>query len=172
MSSDPTGKQLVVADDFGLYKASLDFDGDVIKGSFSRAPPCTVFEGQLLKDIGVVCFSDNTNCRILVLHENGHKISECPLHTDQEEAPDTVQNLFKTSENGARSASQAHTGGVGDSSVLRGRGRNLIAQAALNHKAAKAKVSAVVTWKIAGQWLDAKKEHVQSMAINKFNKDC
>lgn len=172
MSSDPTGKQLVVADDFGLYKASLDFDGDVIKGSFSRAPPCTVFEGQLLKDIGVVCFGGSSDCRILVLHENGHKISECPLHTEQEDTPDSVQNLFKTSESGDHSASQTHKGGVGDSSVLRGRGRNLIAQAVLNHKAAKTRVSAVVTWKIAGQWLDAKKEHVQSMAINKFDKNC
>jgi len=111
-----------------------------LKVSFSRAPPCTVFEGQLLKDIGVVCLRGTAECRVLVLHDNGHRISECPLHSLQKE---------ESASSGIR--------GLRDTQHL---------------NPAKSKVTPIVTWKIAAQWLNAKHEQLVSMAVNKYNSHC
>eukprot|EP00971_Amphidinium_carterae_P102168 2022346-Amphidinium_carterae.1 len=41
----------------------------------TKVQPCTAFEGQTLKDIGVVCSKDTANCRVLVLHGHGQSLS-------------------------------------------------------------------------------------------------
>jgi hypothetical protein len=108
LTCDEFGKYVVVSDDFSLYvgrlvllggQASIQAEGPFeprdtssktksrslrgvgdqdISGSFSLVPHCTALEGQDLKDIGVVC-SDRERCRVLVLHTNGERLTECPL---------------------------------------------------------------------------------------------
>jgi len=181
MSCDPSGRQLVVADDFGLYKADIEFGAGPPRSIFSRAPPCTIFEGQLLKDIGVVCVGGTTECRILVLHDNGRKVSECPLHKHNNSVSEAsgyppVQDLYKVGDT-AMEKTPSHVETVSMRSttapVLRGNGRNLMSRSQNQiHKAVKVQVTPVVTWNIAGEWLKAGKDHIQSMAINKWSKRC
>mmetsp|Transcript_40781 Transcript_40781/g.93902 ORF Transcript_40781/g.93902 Transcript_40781/m.93902 type:complete len:1076 (-) Transcript_40781:104-3331(-) len=103
MSCDRSGRRLAVADDFGVYAA--EFSGDPAPdqltrvhqdrrlraqqpetshpmATFTRVQPCTAFEGQTLKDIGVVCSKDTANCRVLVLHGHGQNLTECPLDVE------------------------------------------------------------------------------------------
>lgn len=92
LSCDPSGQQLVVADDFGVYTGQLIAEKSVAARSrrlaeaeslvvqFQRVPPCTALEGQALKDIGVVCSRDQpAECRVVVLHSRGRRLAECPL---------------------------------------------------------------------------------------------
>jgi len=103
MSCDRSGRHLAVADDFGVYAAefseSADADSQVKQqdrrlraqqpqtshptATFTRVQPCTAFEGQTLKDIGVVCTEDTSKCRVLVLHGHGQNLTECPLEVQE-----------------------------------------------------------------------------------------
>lgn len=102
LSSAPFGKQLVIADDFGVYAGQLQMEfafqedpaehnGRALRGSpraepvpsvhFKQAPPCTALEGQALKDISVIC--SQGSCRVLVLHAHGRRLVLCPLENEQ-----------------------------------------------------------------------------------------
>merc|ERR1719163_1236431 len=49
--------------------------------SFSQMPHCTALEGKQLKDVGVVCGRGRSFCRVVVLHSNGRRLTECPLYS-------------------------------------------------------------------------------------------
>merc|ERR1719163_954675 len=49
--------------------------------SFSQMPHCTALEGKQLKDVGVVCGRGRSYCRVVVLHSNGRRLTECPLYS-------------------------------------------------------------------------------------------
>merc|ERR1719199_978097 len=137
LSCDPSGRQLVVADDFGLYKSSLISINNP-KVSFSRAASCSEFEGQLVKDIEIVCREGTLECRILVLHANGRKMSECPLHKPGHEPK--LRNLASGDRPMRQNGQRSH-------------GRSLKSQNISEADALSSKAHPVVTWRIAEQWL-------------------
>lgn len=55
--------------------------------TFTRVPPCSALEGQLIKDIGVVCSppanGDEGECHAIVLHSRGRRLAECRLPRPQ-----------------------------------------------------------------------------------------
>lgn len=55
--------------------------------AFTRVPPCSALEGQLIKDIGVVCSppvnGDEGECHAIVLHSRGRRLAECRLPRPQ-----------------------------------------------------------------------------------------
>jgi len=190
MSCDPSGKQLVLADDFGVYTGNLfevedksEADGrklsdtsdvpgkdsrPMLRTQFVRTPPCTAFEGQALKDIGVVCMHGFVSeCRVLVLHANGRRLTECPLQADLDPIPQWFGGMFvppsQSSDEAAALASQKGShpfmGPAAEDS------RALAKDSHRHHKHHKV-VSPVSSWTIAKGWLHVKKERVESMAVN------
>mmetsp|Transcript_13505 Transcript_13505/g.28132 ORF Transcript_13505/g.28132 Transcript_13505/m.28132 type:complete len:1165 (+) Transcript_13505:2-3496(+) len=166
LSCDPSGTQLVVADDLGVYAGRLTVAATPPDGpattrvlsaakarssaavSFQRVPPCTALEGQALKDIGVVCpegargTQEQDACRVVVLHARGRRLAECPLPAQGEAA--AVEDLEDI------------------------RARSLAVAASLA-SAAPARPSK--TWTISSDWLHSdmptkKKEYVESVAVN------
>jgi hypothetical protein len=158
-SSDISGNHIVVSDDFSLYTGRIvnGYDGIVrvqepsqtlvksrqlrgpfdLSTSFASVPHCSALEGQVLKDVGVVCSDANaatSNCRVLVLHADGHLLTECPLVAD---ASDNL-DMAATSD-----------------------GPERILELATGPAARPA-----VYWKISGQWLDPENETVESVAVN------
>jgi len=99
LSCDPSGEQLVVADDLGVYAGRLSRatpqrmppavaveDGPTTAQplastvEFERVPPCAALEGQELRDIGIVCKEgDSEACRVAVLHAGGRRLAQCRL---------------------------------------------------------------------------------------------
>jgi len=99
LSSDVSGTQLVVADDFGLYHAKLErFEHEETKleprnfldTAEKRAPaerlvakfrplqPCSGIQGQGFEDMTVNCLS-SSSCHVFVLLKDGKQFIECPL---------------------------------------------------------------------------------------------
>lgn len=157
LSCDPTGQHLVVVDDFGVYTGRLHAVVPTLEHEhresaakpptlatrFGRAPPCAAFEGQALKDISVICsegsavLGTDSACRILALHATGD-IAECTF------AP-------------AVTAPLASGSGLSFESSVAG---SIQPQAPLSAE------RATVLWKISQDWLDAKSENVQSIAVD------
>mmetsp|Transcript_59831 Transcript_59831/g.142518 ORF Transcript_59831/g.142518 Transcript_59831/m.142518 type:complete len:895 (-) Transcript_59831:55-2739(-) len=84
VSCDPTGQQLVVADEFGLYAGSLQQPEDVeakpANLTLERVLPCPAFEGHTIQDISVACDASlHPACSVLVLHKHGDSLTDCPL---------------------------------------------------------------------------------------------
>jgi len=178
LSCDPSGRQLVVADDFGVYSGHLwpeaDSGARKLQGlsdlsiKISRAPPCTAFEGQTLKDIGVVCTNGaatESSCRVLVLHAHGRRLTECPLiqNSSREALAPTAGEVPLKTGSGLQGESPLAEPSTNDTSPTVMREHR--ARRRAPHKR-KAVVKPVVTWRIAGQWLDVKKERVESVAVN------
>jgi len=184
LTTDSTGKHLVVSEDFGIYFGQIangrihvedtNFFGSPenakegesrrlrgrvgeLKGSgasaaaveaqgaempsdfmsFMHMPHCTALEGKQLKDIGIVCSkaeADRPQCRVLVLHSSGRRLTECPLYspwgTDSPVAPKSLSSSPSDSED--------------DVPI----------------------VQPLSDWKIAGSWLDHNKESVESLAVD------
>jgi len=94
LSSDPFSKQLVIADDFGIYAGQIQMEfvfheqveqprGEPAPSvHFKHAPPCPALEGQALKDLSVICSQGGQSCNVLVLHAHGHRIVLCPLENE------------------------------------------------------------------------------------------
>jgi len=108
LSSDPSGKQVVVADEFGIYASDFGdtfaIDADLSHGgglvgdtsgerslrgamsgetatSFARLPRCVTLEDQALMDVCVVCSQGpRSSCRALVLlGGDTQEFVECPM---------------------------------------------------------------------------------------------
>eukprot|EP00425_Heterocapsa_triquetra_P039511 CAMPEP_0195066016 /NCGR_PEP_ID=MMETSP0448-20130528/11486_1 /TAXON_ID=66468 /ORGANISM="Heterocapsa triquestra, Strain CCMP 448" /LENGTH=1017 /DNA_ID=CAMNT_0040097187 /DNA_START=78 /DNA_END=3132 /DNA_ORIENTATION=- len=148
LSADPFGRQLVVADDFGIYagkierrQAATGFSGDSasIIADFERLPQCAALDGHALKDVKVACPSqdaDSSACRVLVLHSHGQRLAECPLPRAGHHATDA-------------SATKAHATWARDVDAH----------------------GAPSMWSISSDWLHAgsrktRRESVESVAIN------
>jgi len=182
ISCDPSGKQLVVADDFGVYSGQLFTNHKTALGErklrgapsesedlsdlafrFVRSPPCTAFEGQAVKDIGVVCTRGSVSeCRVLVLHANGRRLTECPLSS-----PKLMSNVMhgrgKALEPSANIITSPAPKSVSIGSSETGDGGRLLASGSQN-KIAKVRPS--FTWRISKGWLEINKERVEALAVN------
>lgn len=145
LSSNPSGTQLVVADDLGVYAGRLvrvSLPPGTIQGQditevstihFHRVPPCTALEGQALQDVAVACdLVTDSICRVVVLHSQGRHLSECPLP-------------------------------ILDESELKN-------QKLITEKVWKEASEKVISWEISAQWLHVLKndenEHVDALAVN------
>jgi len=87
LSSSPSGREIVIADDIGVYVGHVETISLAGKATssvtFQRVPPCPVLEGQHVQDISVTCLPDSQPCKVVVLHAEGSHIAECPLPTFQ-----------------------------------------------------------------------------------------
>lgn len=167
-SSDINGNHIVVSDDFSLYTGRIvsGYDGLArveepsqsashgqgisrslrgladLSTSFASVPHCSALEGQVLKDVGVVCSgaqADTSNCRVLVLHADGRLLTECPL---------VVAASFKLD----AESSDGIDVDIPDE-------RMLDLETGTGARPAGA-------WEIAGQWLNPENETVESLAVN------
>jgi len=124
-----------------------------LTAQFRREAPCTVLEGQTLKDIGLLCSGDSA-CHVLVLHAHGRRLAECPLGSGVG-ALRGVAGLQKNTYQG-----DAVGGHSLDSSVAI---RNAVGLAApLKQRG----VRPSTMWEISGAWLNATKERVESVAVD------
>jgi len=169
LSCDPSGKHLVIADDFGVYHGELweNQQGpafttqetgrrrlrglpDQLTAKFERAPPCIALEGQALKDIGAVCSKgEKPECRVLVLHTNGRRITECPLPSLAPMAHAIPFSTRSLEANSTMAGERATTAG-----------------GEFMHRSVPQPVESRITWSIAGSWLNTLKEQVESLAVD------
>jgi len=106
--------------------------------SFAQMPHCTALEGKEIKDVSVVCSSDKNHlCRVLVLHSNGRRLTECPLYTSWGTLlpPETLNRALSTPD---------VWGPMPDRAVVR----------------------PLSEWKISGSWLEHDHETIESLAVN------
>jgi hypothetical protein len=106
LSSDASGTQLVVADDFGLYHAHLKrLDGketkpelrgaaERLEAKFRPLQVCPSIEGQGLEDMTVSCLA-NSSCKVFVLLRDGKQFIECSLPVFDANAGSTSVNEKK-----------------------------------------------------------------------------
>jgi len=173
LSSDPFGKQLVVADDFGVYSGTLETNQvtsrpqllpttgrrlgedrvnitvNVLTARFHRMAPCAALEGQALKDIDVACSGKDlptSACQVFVLHAQGRRLAECPLPTPGLSSPTEMSR---------------NTGAA----VPRK------AQAISRDRAQRKAMQPNITWSISSDWLyshegNRSQEYVESVAVN------
>jgi len=89
-----------------------------------------------LKDVGVVCGRGRSYCRVVVLHSNGRRLSECPLYSSWGSVVASPQPDFVKEEQGEKPSDF------------------------------RPAVRPLSDWRISGSWLDHNVESVESLAIN------
>jgi len=130
-----------------------------LTAQFRREAPCTVLEGQTLKDIGLVC-SGESACHVLVLHAHGRRLAECPLEIEATALRGVAglqKDSFQADVAGGRSF---------DDNIAT---RNAAGVTAYAQQAAPLQQRGVrpsTTWEISGGWLNATKERVESVAVD------
>eukprot|EP00440_Ansanella_granifera_P040274 gb/GFBE01043682.1/.p1 GENE.gb/GFBE01043682.1/~~gb/GFBE01043682.1/.p1 ORF type:complete len:1139 (+),score=284.99 gb/GFBE01043682.1/:1-3417(+) len=136
LTCDPFGKHIVVADDFGLYagqvmevvaaarqlrgaqgaEGELQQGGDAaqkeptIGAKFVHQPHCAAIEGHGLQDVGLACAfngAQSRDCRALVLHDHGLRLSECGLKLAPQGSPQVSQSYAQGARPSAAAASAA-----------------------------------------------------------------